>query len=92
MEKELKKKLRALRKIKKDVPVKTELRRSLNQQICSVKTELSELNKVSSGNPLIPKIYGLNPTLRKAGINLQVYTQRQLEIHYNNLVCGKINS
>jgi len=83
-EKNIKKQIRALRKLKKEIPVKTIQRREINKQIRDLRKQLTRFDVTSSEkDELIKQIYMINPDLKRININLNKYTIDQLKYHLN---------
>lgn len=92
-EKEIKRQIRKLRKLKKDTPKKTDERRQINKQIRDLTKQLVlTIPTVISSSPerttLIKEIHVLNPLLERIGINLNKYTDEQLKLHLKRITRG----
>jgi len=85
-EKDIKRTIRLLRKLKKQAQVGTEERRDINRKIRAKKKELENLYKNESDNPLIQKIYELRPEYKDLNIDLRKFTDIQLEYHYRKIL------
>ena len=85
-EKDIKRTIKLLRKLKRQAKVGTEERRDINRKIRRKKQELEDLYKSKSDNPLIQKIYELRPEYRDLKIDLRKFTNRQLEYHYRKIL------
>lgn len=90
-DREIKRRIRVLRKLKKDTRVKSEGRRELNRKIRELK---KELNKGIDINPektiIIEKIYKIRPYLKTLrDFNLYKHTIKELQFHLDRIT-GKI--
>lgn len=81
MNKETKKLIRQLRKLKKQTQVGTEQRRDINRKIRALKEQAGEQNLVTKDNPIIEEIYKLKPEYKTQGFDLRNYTEEQLKKH-----------
>lgn len=89
-EKELKRKLRALRKLKKDTQQQTQARRDINKQIRGIKAELEVFKEARKPDDekqaLINEILAIyKRTNRPNYVDLNVYDKYQLQVHLNKL-------
>jgi len=82
--KEVKRHLRLLRKIKKDTRKGSKERRELNKQIRELKKENIVL-VTPEKEAIIKKILEVRPYYKVVGLNLEQYTIEQLEKHYKNI-------
>ena len=92
-EKEIKQKIRALKKIKKDLRSGTKERLDLGRQIKVLKQQLTEARATPEPlkEPLIKDILKIEaerkiiPTFEQLGINLSIYSIEQLKKHLQKL-------
>jgi len=92
-EKEIKQKIRALKKIKKDLRSGTKERLDLGRQIKVLKQQLTEARATPEPlkEPLIKEILRIEaerktvPTFEQLGISLQDYSLENLKIHLKKL-------
>jgi len=88
-EKEIKRQIRALRKLKKDLQKKSEARRDVNRQIRGLKKRLDALTSLEGVDPekmtLIKEIYEREPLLKKVSVDLTRFTIDQLRLHIERI-------
>ena len=81
--KEIKRRIRELKKLKRDIPVKTENRRNINKQIRLLKNRLNET--LNCDNPekleLIRQINAIYPHVN----DLRKFTVKQLQYHLTKI-------
>jgi predicted transcriptional regulator len=86
---EIKQQIRKLRKLKRDTQKKTDARRQINQQIRDLKEQLTaklpEVKQSSAREALIQEIYKYNPDLERLGVDMNKYTDEQLNIHLTKI-------
>ena len=87
-DKDLKYRIRLLRKIKKATDIGTAERRSINKKIRELKSKVNS-NYNNCNKELINKIYKLRPEYKSLGIDLRKFTEKQLKIHLDKLTGGK---
>lgn len=104
-EKELRRKLKELRKIKNDSRKGSALRHSLNRQIRGLKKQLAEQTKCSPEKTRLVKLlteiqYKKYMAIKKKypkfdvtrfinRLNIKKFTVEQLQLHYNRILAGK---
>lgn len=83
--KDIRRQIRALRKIKRDIPKKTEERRELNQQIRDLKNRLVPIYNETDPIKieLINKIMLKRPEYERIGVDLYKFTTEELQKHLN---------
>lgn len=84
-EKEIKRKIREFKKLKKLAQVGTPTRRKLNKQIREFKQDLKNLygDITPEKRELIERIYKLDPLFRTLKIDLRKFSIEQLQYHLN---------
>lgn len=81
-EKEIKRQIRYLRKLKKETKVKTPLRRELNKKIRALKKQIPYLYNIPPEKAkLIQEIYRIRPELRNIRFDLRKFSIEQLKHH-----------
>jgi len=87
MNKELKYKIRELKKLKKGLKVGTQIRRDINKQIRELKKQYEQSldNVEPEKRKLIDKIYEAKPHYRKI-MDLRKFTTEQLKHHYETKI------
>lgn len=87
--KELKRQIRHLRKLKRDTQKKSDARRQINKQIRDLKAQLNTtfptIKMSSKRENLINEIYKYNPLLQQLGMDMNKYTDEQLELHLKRI-------
>jgi len=76
--KDIKKQIRALRKIKKDLKTKTEARRDINRRIRELKDKLTAYNTIDSEKQAIIDIL---LKIRPHAVDLKCFTMQELKHH-----------
>ncbi len=81
-EREIKFRIRYLRKLKNDTQLKSPLRHKLNEQIRVLKNRISYLYEVTPEKAkLIKEIYRIRPELKEIKLDLRKFTIEQLQHH-----------
>lgn len=87
--KDIRRQIRALRKLKRDTQKKSDARHELNRQIRELKrkieNELSTENIAPEKLSLIKEIYEREPLLKKVNVNLNKFTVAQLQKHLDRI-------
>lgn len=82
-EKEIKRQVRELRKLKNKSRIKTDLRRDLNGRIRELKKKQKDLyNMTPEKKELIEKIYKARPEYKKIRMDLRKFTIKELRKHW----------
>lgn len=86
--KEIKRQIRMLRKLKKDIRKKTPERRELNEKIRTLKAKLLpvQVEVTPEKSDIIKKILERRPEYAVLGIVLEGYTIEQLKFHYEKIL------
>lgn len=87
-EKELKRQIRALKKIKKGSRVGTVTRRDINGRIRHLQEKLENLYDeiTPEKQELMKKIYKAKPHFEKLKIDLRKFTVKELQYHYDTKI------
>jgi len=84
MDKEIKKTIRALRKLKRQTQVGSPDRRDINRKIRELKTQIN-IVKTPEKDTLVKEISELEPQHAKLGINLYKFTVEELAFHLKKI-------
>ena len=79
-------KIKQLKKIKNDLPMKTQQRRDINAEIRKLKKQLNMNYDITPEKmKLIDKIYKCKPYLKKLKIELLKFSIEELKFHYKKI-------
>lgn len=89
-EKEIKRKIKVLKKLKRGLRVGSPARRELNRKLRELKQQLANLYQSSpEKQALIEEIYKLEPQHLRLRTNLNKFTVAQLQFHLDRVKKGK---
>jgi len=86
-EREIKRHIKLLKKIKKETPLRTEARRDINRRMRALKKELvKDIEPVTKEKAeLIQKILKIRPYYTDIRLNMKKYTMQQLQEHFDKI-------
>lgn len=86
-EREIKRHIKLLKKIKKETPLRTEARRDINRRMRALKKELvKDIEPVTKEKAeLIQKILKIRPYYIDIKMNMKKYTMQQLQEHFDKI-------